>query len=532
MPEIREFDNKIDGLKPDDRATQATVFAARHVGAEYANIGQSIGGAITSAGDTYEKIKSQQEISQGLATRAQIVDNLTTAWNVTSNNSDPNDHSTAEKWREEQLQPILDAWQTGFSTEHGRQWAMEQSAQMQQHFFEKTAADQSVKAGQAAKRNLIDFNTSTTNTLLQDPASLNTALGTTDMAIDSIIKADPDMTPEQAAALRGPIRDQFRLDQAKAAVIGTARADPDKAMADLQSTKYDAVLNAEQKNSLFGFAESIKREARADARAATAAQNEAQKQDFNGKVSAVEAQLQNPDGSMSVKPGMHQALMMLSQHPGAAFEPGRISSLEDAMARAVKDKIDGTYAQTNNTTWQTLASKIGQPIGSPGALTHAEVDQAYAAGNLSTHDHAFLKSAVEGMHSDPQTTAALTRLNQSLERVKTSVTQSNLYAGKLDRAGDLQYDKLHYDTFQRFMQLQQQGKSASEAADILTDPRNPNGIQHNLAGYAMSNKQGLQALHQTVTTGGAPAAPNTPNAFAGNGRKPGESAEAYLARTK
>jgi hypothetical protein len=523
---IREFTNPIDGLRPDDKAEQSSVFRARHTEAEFAYAGQAIGKTISAVGGAYDKIKTQQDISQGLATSAQIQDNLTTAWDVTLKNADPNDHSVGDRFREEQLNPILDAWTTSFSTEEGRQWAENHAGALRQHFFEKTAADQSLMAGQAAVQNIHQFTTGMSNTVLQDPSSLNMALGTADMALDAILKADPNITPPQVAEARGELRQQMRQEIAKSAFIGTARTNPDAAMQDLQDGKYKELLDGTTSNQMFGFAESLKREKRADERAEFTMQKEQQKTDFEAKASALSASMFAADGSIIIPKGFHQQLQMLALHPGA--DASAIRSMGDAAARAVENANNRTFQSTDNATWRDLAGRIGAQDGSAGALSHAMVDKAYAAGKLSNNDFHFLHQAVETAKSDPAKTAAMTQLNQALERVKPLVDKSNLYSGKLDQTGVAMYDDLHYDTFQKFQRFQAQGMSAQDALKKLTDPRDPDGIQANLAPYQTNNKAGLAAIHARVAAGGGPTRVTPPSLTAA--RKPGESAADYLAR--
>ncbi len=531
MGNIREFNNPVDGLKPDDRAVQSSVFAARHTEAEFAYAGNAIGKSVAAVGGAYDKIKTQQDISQGLATSAQIQDNLTTAWDVTLKNADPNDHSVAEKFREEQINPLLDSWTTSFSTAEGRQWAETHAGALRQHFFEKTAADQALMAGTAAVQNLHQFTTGMSNTTLQDPSSLNMALGTTDAAIEAIIKADPNLDPRAVAGLRGEVRDQARTEIAKSAFIGTARTNPDQAMADLQSGRYSQLLEGTVQNQLFGFAESIKREQRSDARAATEMQRQQQGDDFKAKVASLSASMFAPDGSLVIPPNFHQNLQMLSLHPGAVSDPAAIRSLGDAAAKAVENANGRVFQTTNPTTWKDLASRIGGADGTPGSLTHQLVDQAYANGNLSNTDYHFLHGAVETAKADPQTHAAMTQLNEALTRVKPLVDKSNLYSGKLDQSGVALYDDLHFDTFQRFQQLQKGGMSAADAVKVLTDPKDPRGIQMNLSPYQTNNKQGLAAIHARVMAGGGPTSVAAPTSGLTVGRKPGETAADYLART-
>lgn len=533
MPQIRQFNNPVEGLRPDNGMEQVAALNARHVDQEFSRAGSAIGGGIASAGEAYTTVKAQQEISQGMATHAEIADNLSTAWSATINNADPNDHSVGEKFREEQLKPILDAWTTSFSTDIGRKWAEAQAGQLTQHFFEKTAADQAFKSGNAAVENLEATARHLGNMVFNDPTTMDTALGTMDAAIQASIGSNPFLTPETASRMSTELREKYRTQLAMGGAEGQSRINPDAAMKDLaENPKWNELLTPEQRNQQYSLAQAYKREQFADQRSAYAFQKEQQKDDFNQRVVALETQMFQPDGSLTVPPGFHQQLLQLSRHPGASSEPGRIEALENAAAKATRDKIDGTYTQTDNVTWQNLAGRIGLPGGDPRSLNHTLVNQAYAAGKLSDHDYHFLSEAVEKTHNDPAETQALARLNQSLERVKPLVDHSNIYSGKLDQSGIAHYADLHYDVFARYNQLRASGMNATEAERVLEDPRDPRGIQANLGPYQTDNKQGLANLHARVSAGGGPTRTAAPAPIgSAAARKPGESPEAYLART-
>lgn len=528
MPQIREFNNPITGLEPNDRAVSSAVFRARHTEAEFAYAGQQIGGGIKDIGAAYDRIKTQQDISHGLATAADMQSNLTTAWDVTINNADPNDHSVAEKWREENLNPALDAWQQGFSTEEGRQWAAAHAGALRQHFFEKTAADQSIMAGQASVSNLNQFKIGMSNTVTKDPTALNQALGTVDAAIEATIQSTPGLDPRTTAELRGSLRDQWRKEIATSAVKSIALANPDEAMKRIAGGEYNQILDGTDQEALFGYAQELHRQADRDAKAQVEMTRQQQGDDFKAKVAALSASMFAPDGSLQIPPNFHQALTVLSTHPGAVSDPGAIRALGDAAAKAVENANTRTFQTTDPQTWRDLAGRIGAPPGSPNELTRTMVDREYANGNLSNTDYHFLHGAVESAKADPAANKAMTQLNQALTRVKPLVDHSNLYSGKLDQSGIALYDDLHYDTFQKYNQLIAGGKTPQQAVDILTDPRNPQGIQQNLSPYQTNNKAGLAAIHARVSAGGGPTNVAAPNLTAA--RKPGETAEQYLQR--
>lgn len=524
---IRTYTNPIDGLTPTDKGISSSVDLGRHVERAYALAGSSIGNAVAGAGQVYDKIKTQQDISTGLAQKAQILDNLTTASDVAMNNADPNDHTAAEKWRSEQMEPLLDGWVSGFSTQESRLWATEQAGAIRQHLYEKTAADQTRNAGIAAVQNTHDTLRGLSNTALQDPSARDMALRSWDDGIEAQIKSNPFITPQQAAAMRGELRDAGRKEIAQSAFKGSALTNPTAAMQDLQDGKYNGVMDGTDQVQAFGFAMQIHHERLADQRSAEAMSKEQAKVQNDALLAGEYGKMFKPDGSTVIPPGANQRLVQLSTRP--FMDPGAIKALGDAYKTAAENKINGTFQTTNTGVWANLAGRIGQPINAPTALTHAMVDQAYAAKQLSEHDWRFLHQAVETARADPSMTAAMTQMNQALERNKSLVTKSNLYSSVLDQSGDVQYDALHFDAFTKFQELQKQGISATEAARIMADPRDPRGIHAMLPHYMSDNKTGMQNLHLKVQQGGgaslAAPAPLT------SSRKPGESAADFLKRT-
>lgn len=525
---IRQYDNPIDGLSPTDRGVQSSVDLGRHVERAFSIAGNSLGNAVTAVGDTYDKIKTQQDISTGLAQKAQILDNLTTASDVAMNSADPNDHTAAEKWRTEQMEPLLDGWISGFSTQESRLWATEQAGQIRQHLYEKTASDQSRNAGVAAVQNYSNTLKGLSNTVLQDPSALPMALRAHEDGTEALIKTNPFITNEMAAKLREQ-SDKDRVTIGEAAFHGSALTNPLAAMQDLQNGKYEGVLGAEDQVRMFGFAQQVHREQLADQRSALAMGKEQAETKNEALLSGEYAKMFKPDGSTVIPQGANARLVQLSTMP--FMKADAIKALGDAYKTAAENKINGTFQQTNNGVWTQLASRIGQPVSAPDALTHSMVDQAYAAHQLSEHDWRFLHQAVETAKNDPATTAAMTQLNQALDRSKALVVKSDIYGGTLDQTGQERYNELHFDTFTRFQQLQSQGIGATEAARIMADPRDPRGITAMLPHYMTDNKAGLAALRSKVTVGGAAAMPSISAPPLTAGRKAGESASDYLKRT-
>jgi len=73
-------------------------------------------------------------------------------WNKTRNSiKDPNTPGVAEKWLAEKLEPMLDNFKQGFTTQKSQEWAEQFTSHLRNHFYTKTSADMASLAGQAVE---------------------------------------------------------------------------------------------------------------------------------------------------------------------------------------------------------------------------------------------------------------------------------------------------------------------------------------------------------------------------------------------
>src|SRR5262245_26389185 len=157
MPNIKSYNTPELGLRPTEVGVEATAAVGRRAGTMFReaagalqDLGNRIGSTVRDAGDAYVAYQEHREISAGAPNFAAMRDNLTTNWNETVKDADPNDPSTAKKFREEVMEPAIDKFKSGFTTQGGQNWAQSHTDSMRNHFFEKTSADMSTMAGKAA----------------------------------------------------------------------------------------------------------------------------------------------------------------------------------------------------------------------------------------------------------------------------------------------------------------------------------------------------------------------------------------------
>ena len=220
MPAIKEFNAPNLGLVPSEVGVEATAAAARRIGAfsnQAANamerVGQRAGSAIRDAGDVYVKYEDHRQISAGAAHGAALIDGLNNQWaaRIKDPNLDPNDPSVAGKFREEVLEPTLQKFGEGFTTERSQNWAEHFVDQYRQHMFQKTSADVSKLAGDAAQINALKTTNSFGNAVYNDPSMLDFARQQAGHTIGGMVDSSPTISPETNSRIKKEVG--FKMEQ-------------------------------------------------------------------------------------------------------------------------------------------------------------------------------------------------------------------------------------------------------------------------------------------------------------------------------
>lgn len=256
MPQIREYEAPALAIKPTETGINATAAAARRIQGEYNEVGdaltatgQRIAGTVREVGDIAVKYEDHREISAGQASYAQMLDSLTKDWNETAKNSDPNDPSVAAKWREEVLQPQLEEFKKGFNTENSQKFADSKAASTEEHFFQKTAADQSTLAGIAVQKNVHTAATAMSNTAINDPSAVPFLLKNVDHSIGGMVDSSPTLGAVDAARIKSEIGEQTKAAIVRSGAIGAIQKaeDPEKAAEDWIKRYPDYISGADAK---------------------------------------------------------------------------------------------------------------------------------------------------------------------------------------------------------------------------------------------------------------------------------------------
>lgn len=276
MPNIREYNNEAPVFQPSNAAAGALSAAAGAItgaGARASRaidyLGQDVKSAFNAVGKTaataYDQFIVQPEISKGGALFAVTKDTLGREWNDLANSSDVNDASIRGKFLEG-MDAKLDKVVQGFETTDGRLWAERHATGLKEHLQETTASDMAARASQALKANQTTIMNAATNDVYNNPSSANFDYNMKFYAdqVKMLAQNSSHLSPAAKAHAEGSMTQEGQKNIAQSAARGLAHLDPDAAIKDLGSGKYDKYISGEEKDMLIRYAQVQKRAMQAD----------------------------------------------------------------------------------------------------------------------------------------------------------------------------------------------------------------------------------------------------------------------------
>ncbi len=381
MPNIQEYVSpEADrGLRPDSGGQEAFAMEGRRVGAFYHQVGQDIEAGAKDLGGQIEQQQSFQEISHLASTGAQLHNTLDQSLNDTMKNADPNDPTTAAKWRDTILRPALQQYQEAPATKAGRMYALQHSNELQNFFNDKAIAYQSNVAGTAALMNNQSALNNAAAGAYNDPTSASLQRGTYMAGLEAAIKAG-NMDSETASRLR--LHGQEGQAQITwAAFRGMADKNPDEAEKQLAAGgQFAQYLTPEQQQEAPKWIESVRRAKETDS---LRAEEEARRQKEDVSSARAGEYLTALGGANTAGPGFVDSW---SQHvlTDTKLTPANRDSLQAMGARMAREKAEESTQgdpQTFSTMVHALTSgtkisdaDVFNQVGIPHGLSMAQAD--------------------------------------------------------------------------------------------------------------------------------------------------------------
>lgn len=525
MPNIREYDAGKGGFSTSETGTSARAGAARRVGSAFnelgaahdalaretaqlghetealggfkagltARTGAAVGSAIGVAGEQAVKYLDHQQIAQGARAFAGLAAAKTEQWNEIAKNADPNDPTIQRKFMEDSLEPDLDKFRQGFLTERSQAWAEGQVEHLRSHMFQKTTADMTTLAGQAAAVNNRQTVNALSNTVRGDPSSLDFSLRTLESATEGMISTSPNLTGTAAAKVRTEL-----LQQGKEAIIKSA------AMGYVEKTgkvpewatdpKFAPYINGVELKQFAQAAKYYQRLDESESRAARAQREHNDKLDFNTKINQLELDTmpKNAGDKPTLPADYWDRLREYGKLPGAALEPGRLKTMVQN-GEAITERLNKPEppARVSQPVYMALSKKIAG-IDGPRLTDEREIFDA--SDKLTVADFNRLRS---------EFAAAKTPEGESIARDRGTFTKSfaRLIDGLMNQAGvhsvlgTQRMYEFEMDARRREADLRKAGKDPH----LVYDPSSEYyfGKPENIAKYRVSMQE-AQAYEATI----------------------------------
>ena len=381
---IRQFDIGSDvGLRPDDRASSSTANAGRRISALYtsaaeanSDMGRRAASAIQDAGKVAVDYVTNREINRGAAESATALSALDQKWNATIKNADPNDPSVAAKFREEQVEPTLQALKDGFFTEGGQKFAEARIEQFRNHFNTKTASDMATMAGIAVRTNISTMTNQLSNMALTDPSSVKTSLKMVEDSVSHMIDSSPTLTGTDAARVKMEVMQASQTAIVKAAALGAINANPEKGLKQFSGPEYSKYLSGADLKAMEQQAKSVQRAERVDESYRRTMEQQAKKDASDARENEYLELLHSGDPKEQAKVSAK----------AVATDPQLTREARERMINIVKRETEPeTAAKISNQTASDLVSRIRAPVGDPRRIDSLDaVYDAFEKGKLPT----------------------------------------------------------------------------------------------------------------------------------------------------
>lgn len=533
MPNIREFEAPALGLRPNDSGTDATVQAGRRISSYYRDAGESINetgaraaSAVRDVGTVAVKYMEHEEVSKGAANYAKLQSGLLTKWNETAKKADPNDPTTAAKFREEVVEPALKQYQEGFLTEGGQKFADSHMASLRNEMFTRTAADMSTLASVAVKKNYTETVNALSNTVRTDPSSLSNALRTIDSTTAALADTNPNLTPAQAAQIKGDLALDAKREVIKSAAIGAISISPEAGLKKFSAPEYAKYISGSELQQLTQQAKAVQRAERVDENYRRTIEKQ-EKQDLSDK----------REGDYLTK--LHSGDPNLQKEVSAKAIANDFDLTREARQRMIgiveRETKPEAAAKISNATTSDLIRRIRLPVGDPDRIDSLDpVYQKLEEGRLNKTDLKFVREEFTNMRT-PEGAALGQRQEEFIRGVKPLIDKSNPLLGKVDQSGALQVYNFTVDLQRKIAEYKKAGKDPY----LLMDPRAPDymGNPAALAPYQKDLQSSLRSTAAALRPSVNLTAPG--NTITGvqvtdlppvKPRQPNETPEQYLKR--
>lgn len=475
MPNIREYQNPINGIKPDDMGAEAFARSGRVIEENYNKAGALVGGGVRELGkglseyaEQADKQATLHQVSQGVASASAVLADNTQKWNDLAAHTDPNNMGAAREQFLNGLKDDLGKFQGGFTTDHSKLWGAEHAANLLNHFNEKTLADVSTAAGQSLKINVMKMGDNLAATIHNDPSSIDAALAMVPSSIEAMVNNSHSLSAAQAITAKTELTQELQQRITHLSVASTMDRNVAAGTAMLTG-KYANFLRPEDLQQLENYGKTVTRANHADAVMARQDQEfkERQASEARAKQFLNEMAPLGPDGRpgpVQIQPDAYARVLQ-----DKTMKPSEQMTVFTFMDRITKDRAAGALAHNDPAIVGDFIARIGDP---ENPVTQTDIADAVKAGKMTPQFgmELFGKASAENQQ-------AMTKLNADpivkaeFDRAAARIT-NNINANGIGGMNQAVRDKIDQFKMDQLRTLQDAVANKQDYRRFL-DPKNP-----------------------------------------------------------
>lgn len=472
---IRQYISPEENIRPANMGPDSAASAGRAIAGEYnqagaavGDLGRRIASAVHDIGDVIVKYRSHREISHGALALASKQAELTEEWNQIAKTSDPNDPSIAEKFRTERVEPELEKLRGNFSTERGIHWIDSRVSHLRDHFYQKTAADQSAMAGDAVASNMHRTINALSNSVKGDPSSLAAAMATYEDSLAAVTETSPTLTPAQASKVRSDLRAHGMEKIVKAAVFGAVERNPEAGVKLASDPRFAPYISGADVKQIEAYARTQQRLAQAEARQSLLWEKQIAQEASDNTTSDMLLRLNR--GEPISREEINKALERGLQAPGG--EGGlTLRGYEHMLAAYDRKNKEEKPAEIAAENTRRLFERLRAPADDPERISTLDpIFKAYTKGDIRYEDMRRLQQAYVEFRS-PEGEKLQRQTEQFLKGFKPQIDKSILGA-TLDAAGAQRFYEFEVMVERKVDEYRRAGKNPWD----LFDPGKPDYI--------------------------------------------------------
>lgn len=427
------------------------IFTPESQGAAAARAQGELGGAISQAGQrvgaAITQRKTQGEISKLNSEFATAQAELTNQWRETLRTADPNDDTTAERFRNDVVKPRLEAMRELANTGESKAYFDRAASGLGAGFLVSTEAGQQGLRETAAVQNWDTFKNQMGDSLIADPLSFDTSVAMIDIQVDGLV-ASAGLSTEKGLVLKA----EALTEAAVASATGLINQDPEAGRAEIEAGAFSEFIDASQKQRLLNYADSQER-------AQEAARVAARKEASAFRQTDYMKEAINQDGTINTA-AIPELQGRLLRDPLLAGDPAAARAMNNFLEQLVDDE-SGSAAQTDPAAFDDFMSRSALPPGHPDRPTRNEI--LFSVGRtLSKEDAGFLMNTVIDEKGSDRDRIATSFRNESLRNSRVFLTGSGDLSFVSDPEKILNYDKFVKFATVREVQLKEEGKTPDE----------------------------------------------------------------------